>query len=205
MIEYISNPNYKISFKYLKDKFNLKKFIKNLDKEIKLGSSKVSKRPHYDKFRWQSTQGILLCTYDDMIFYKNLPDAKVGYELGKRHISHDVMGEVYQNEKLSMKLFLLERVGKLLPSINKNFALVDKVSINLKSEINLLFCLSSKINKTFYLFINNEPHKIGATIEFCFFKTKKKDKALKVMNKISNMINKNKSFSEKKLNNIICS
>ena len=104
-----------------------------------------------------------------------------------------------------MKLFLLERVGKLLPSINKNFELVDKVSINLKSEINFLFCLSSKINKTFYLFINNEPHKIGATIEFCFFKTKKKDKALKVMNKISNMINKNKSFSEKKLNNIICS
>ena len=205
MGKYITNPNYKISFKYLKDEFNLKKFIRNFDKEIKLGSSKVSKRPHYSKFRWQFTTNILFGSYDDMIFYKNLPDAKVGYELGKRHISHDVLGEVYQNEKLYGKLFLLERVGKLLPSINKNFELVDKVSINLKSEINLLFCLLSKINKTFYLFINNEPHKIGASKQFSFFKTKKKNEALKVMNKISNMIKKNKSFSEKKLNNIICS
>ena len=89
-------------------------------------------------------------------FSKNLPDAKVGYELGKQHISHDVMGEVYQNEKLSMKLFLLGREGKLLTSINKNFELVDKVSINLKSEINLLFCLSSKLIKLFiFLFIMN--------------------------------------------------
>ena len=176
MDEYITNSNYKISFKYLKDKFNLKNFIKNLDKEIKLGSSKVSKRPHYDKFRWRSTEGILLSTYDDMIYYKNLPDAKVGYELGKRHISHDVMGEVYQNEKLSMKLFLLGREGKLLTSINKNFELVDKVSINLKSEINLLFCLSSKLIKLFiFLFIMNHT-KLLLQQNFVFLKLRKKIK-----------------------------
>ena len=205
MDKYITNPNYKISFKYLKDEFNLKKFIRNLDKEIKLGSSKVSKRPHYDKFRWKSTEGILLGTYDDMIYYKKGYDLKIGYDADKAYISCNVMGEVYENEKLSIKLFLLGREGKLLSFISKNFELVDKISINLKSETNLLFCLSSKINKTFYLFTNNESHKISATKEFAFFRTKKKDEAIKTMNKIKNIINKNKSFSEKKLNNIICS
>ena len=205
----------KIDLKYLKDNFDLKKFISSLDKEIKLGSTKALplERPDCDN-RWKSASSIFFLTYKSELIQKK------NYSIGI-----DIFNEVERNKKLNKDLFLLEKNGKLLPSISKNFKIIN--SIKCKTKNTLLYCLSSKINKTFYLFINtdanvsncyigefmeikkptNESNKVRTSTEFAFFKTKQKDKAITQMINLSKGIEKggffkNGFFNEKQINKI---
>jgi len=196
----VKNENYKITFKYLKDKFNLRKFLNTLNKEIKIGTS--NRRHSYDTFRWQSTSNILLNTYKNVRTFASKSDDHIGYERGDE-ITMDFCGQVYNDDKLSLKIFLLEREGRFLTTLTKNFNKIDAIYLDLKSEINLIYCLFSKLDKSFYLFVNNEPKKVGASKEFAFFVTKKKVIAINKMKKITDLILKKGAFKEEIINRAV--
>ena len=151
----------KVNLNYLKNKFNLKKFITRLNKDIKIGSSK--KPDSYD-FSWNSTASILLSTYDDIVIH----------------------------DKLKLKMYMRHREGKLLTLQSNNFKIIKKIWLHAEHESNLLYCLSSKINKTFYLFIYHEPNDWleRSSNGFAFFKSKKKVDAINKMTKIRDIIKK---------------
>ena len=74
--------NYKkycdVNLKYLKDKFNLKKFISSLDTEIKLGSTKTLPLEGPDlSDRWKSTSSIFFLTYESELIEDN-PEGSIG-------------------------------------------------------------------------------------------------------------------------------
>ena len=202
--------NYKkycdVNLKYLKDKFNLKKFISSLDTEIKLGSTKTLPLEGPDlSNRWKSTSSIFFLTYES----ESIEDKVL-----QAHFIIDIFQEVSKNKKLNKELFLLEKKGKLLPTISKNFKFISSVKSKIKNT--LFYCLYSNINKTFYLFINteakisncyiyeymtilatsNEPNKVRTSTEFAFFKTKQKDKAITQMISLSKSIEKGNFFED---------
>ena len=200
--------NYKkycdVNLKYLKDKFNLKKFISSLDTEIKLGSTKTLPLEGPDlSNRWKSTSSIFFLTYES---------EEIEDKVGQFSVSIDIFQEVSKNKKLNKELFLLEKKGKLLPTISKNFKFISSIKSKIKNT--LFYCLYSNINKTFYLFINteakisncyiaeymeilptsNRPNKVRTYAEFAFFKTKQKDKAITQMISLSKSVEKGKFF-----------
>lgn len=161
----------KIDLKYLKQNFNLDKFIKSLNLNYKF----MNEGDMFDRIIEGGYEHILDSDGEEVMIWDILDD------------------------NLHDKLRKLAKNYKLLPKLTKNFQFIREISCETVSRHIYLTCLFSKKNKTYYFFI--DEYKDYWSGNCLYFKSKKKDKLMEVMGKTRNMImsNENKDYSFRKI------
>ena len=103
------------------------------------------------------------------------------------------------DETLQDKLRTLAKNYKLLPKLTNNFQFIREISCETISRYIYLTCLYSKINKTYYFFIDEYHNYWNGNC--LYLKSKNKEKIFEIMGKTRNLIweNKNKDYSFRKL------
>ena len=116
---------------YLKENLDIKKVVKNLDKQI-----------------FDNDDNILNAVMDS---YKNLIDDD-GMEIS---LFEHLMNEEEKGGILNQKIRDLSLNGKLLQTLSKNFKFIRQVFVKLEYDKCYLDCVFSQSNKTYYLILNH--------------------------------------------------
>jgi len=144
----------KISLKYLKDNLNLKNLIKELDNQTPKTYEGSDDNIYY----------AVMDSFDDLIDDN-------GNEIGL----HDHLLEIGdEGDNFLNKIRDLSFNGKLLQTLSKNFKFIREVLVEVDYEKCYFECIFSKINKTYYLILN-DPKPFNSFIGVIYKSKKEKD------------------------------
>ena len=161
----------KIDLKFLKKNFQLDRFIKSLNSNYKV--------------------------MDDVDMLDRVIEGAYQDILDDDGMDVSIIDSI--DETLQDKLRTLAKNYKLLPKLTNNFQFIREISCETISRYIYLTCLYSKINKTYYFFIDEYHNYWNGNC--LYLKSKNKEKIFEIMGKTRNLIweNKNKDYSFRKL------
>ena len=163
-----------LDFDDLVQNFNLKKFIKHLDKESKYKTT-------YPPFEYKKPPDL----------YKDL----INSSTTKRITFKKLQDGLVKNDGDFVHLAIQN--GTLLKHVSDNFKLEKDFLFTFETQTGTDFygfhIISSKINKCFYVLLDY-GNSLGDQIFYCIKKLKKKDLAIKFIKKEQIKLKKNKSY-----------
>ena len=175
MIAFSMNKKTSYDFDDLVQNFNLKKFIKYLDKQ---GKNKISYPPNLPKNHPDLIGDLIKSSSTKIISSKKLENDL--YENNS-----DFMDQAIEN-------------GSLLDHVHNNFKLEKDYLFAYGDKdptpCYFYFIISSKVNKCFYILLFFQDIEVGYQVAYCIKKTKKKDLAIKFVKEEQKKLEKNKFY-----------